>query len=603
MRESSISTFIKQGKDVLVPSAEDMNDRIVNLKFIRKNGPPFVIRSDYEVVYLKDGSYYFVKCTQKPSIRVSFQQVASDTAIQVKIALSGLSISREAVGSRMDASDENPILWCVIQLGYRAQFPDWTDDAHKGMLDQFYDLNNNNITSDAEVARGRQILVQILDNYRTSAPPDNGWVFDGTVGTLDTGLVWNFSEESVDDPYTYGVEGFPEGKSQFEAVVYQWITRRFVRPSVEHIRSFDTDEEGNIISEKVEIVGYNNYFTPGANDTARTALEYDKDGLMKIPDANMFGVPVVCSPTLSRLAEKKLFEFAGTADGQTFEAPETLYFDAQSNLGAQLISLQTYYPFLRWYKLANGGFYFYHVNETASDLFNSPAVKENQRDGIYTIPAVYSVSIGGMRTIRMPFTGFIDPLTTVRFNARYAVGSLTGFFYPVDKGDEFFIVILSSVSFSTVGSGEEANAMELSCIDAPADTVDGVVPMVSVEDEDIFTFTSYIADKKKKAETEVKEVSYVIGAKPYEGKNLGWIDIANLFVLPKKTKQWGDAPPTLQNALDSLKKWNASLWASRLTNADGDCPDNERGTFTSKIPWLNIGDTVTYHIPYRPLDA
>jgi transcriptional regulator with XRE-family HTH domain len=83
-------TYVKSGQETVKLSADDIHDKIINLKFIRRSGESFIIRSHYEAVFHPDGekgSISFKRCVQKPYIKVSYKQVSEGVTIEVDIFL------------------------------------------------------------------------------------------------------------------------------------------------------------------------------------------------------------------------------------------------------------------------------------------------------------------------------------------------------------------------------------------------------------------------------------------------------------------------------------------------------------------------------------
>jgi len=228
-------SFVKEGKHSIEITADDLFDKIINLKFIRKSGKSFSVRSDYEPVFHKDGTVSFKRCVQKPDIKIEYKQVAEQVAIEVDIRITNLFVGdgdKESL-ENMNTVSGDPVQWVNVQMGYRAQFPDWTDLTHKSDISRFYDLDDNSITSATGIMKGSQIVVQILTAYQESYPPDRVTYFKGIVGSMEAGLRWNHTEADL-------VKGYkdpevPRDLSEMEEVLFQFITRRFIRSSVLHI--------------------------------------------------------------------------------------------------------------------------------------------------------------------------------------------------------------------------------------------------------------------------------------------------------------------------------------------------------------------------------
>jgi hypothetical protein len=331
--------YIGEGRDSLEPSGDNLDDRIINLKFIRKSGRSFIIRSDYEAVHHDDGSISFKKCVEKPDIKVEYRQVAESVAIEVDIEISGFAVGdaeKESAGS-MDSVDGDPVMCCIVQMGYRAQFPDWTAPERSGNIAQFYDLNNNAISSEVEVRRGRQILVQILTGYSESYPPDRKIVFKGIIGTMENGLRWNHTEKDLIQGY--GDSAFPDGFSEIEEVLFQFITRRFIRPSVLHIAETDqdfTNKEalaGNIKKNFKQKIRIYNHGNKGWKDPPLL-----DNGIMSVEDANKFGVICTVSRSLRGLEANARYGYGLTPEEAAAlnPIPPSSFDDMQDTLGGSL---------------------------------------------------------------------------------------------------------------------------------------------------------------------------------------------------------------------------------------------------------------------------
>ena len=74
-----------------------------------------------------------------------------------------------------------------------------------------------------------------------------------------------------------------------------------------------------------------------------------------------------------------------------------------------------------------------------------------------------------------------------------------------------------------------------------------------------------------------------------------------------KVADWEGKPPTLERALEDLKKWNSppdnpeGVWTdANMTNIEGSSPENKRIKVSFQIPWLYEGSKVKYRQPYKP---
>jgi hypothetical protein len=626
------SAGVKRGDHSIERSADDLFDKIINLKFVRRSGASFSLRSDYEPVFHPDNSVSFRRCIQKPHIKLTYKQVAESVAVEVGIEITNLFIDytgANGLGSRIDAYDGDPVEWCIVQTGYVGQFPDWTSPQRKGNLDQFYDLDNNGLTTEAEVARGNQILVQILSNYTTAFPPDMVTYFQGIVGTFEAGLRWNHAEADLVEDYgdpDYK-SSFPDGLSEIELTLFQFITRRFIKPGVLHLVQ-EEKLNGEII-QKVQIYGYKDYAqsrgpalsfrtaesVTSENVVAVTAatkeqttwdeLPLNAQGIMSVEDAQQFGVTCLTTRRLREAASHLLHRYNISAEeaGSIQPVRQTLFDGSQNAVGAQLAEIQRQYSFIRWYVLRDGTYFVYHKDDTDEDLFNDPVIKAAQRSDLVLLPAIYDMTVGGTRTIRCPFISFINPTTTVMFSSRYTLGSLAGFFYhPRPKnGLNAYVVLLASIEFDTTG---DANMMELTCVDIRGDQTPELLPDGTVVIRDADGSTALASGTAPETRPWI-EKEMIVGKYPHARGISRWVDIAETFLLSAVADaDWPDGLPDVKRAVTDLKTWNENgIWnGDHMINDEGTSPENRLAVkFDFQIPWMYEGEAVRYRTPYLPV--
>jgi len=501
VRTAAGASYIKKDIDSLRVSGNDMHDKIINLRFVRSSGRSFFIRSDYEAVYNKDGSIDFIKCVQKPDIKITYKQVAESVAIEVDIYITNLHIAEEMAykagksvnGSyvpgdiNVEEAGTDPVTRCIIQMGYRGQFRNWTDEAQIGSIEEFQNLAAMPIDGKAE--RPNEIDVQILTGYPQGYPPDRVMYFKGIVGTLLTGLPYKQTPSVLDK--NYGDNNMPKEASYMERPFYQFITRRFLAPHVIYkikdgeVLIYKKDSYDNKdYKQRLEVSRKLSLDAKEMNTEANwKPLATDPEsGLMAVEDANRFGVVCALSDKLRALEEPMLRKFGiGENNGKEWSVPATPYTGPSYNeLGGQLVSLRQHFPFIRWLVLMDGSYYVYHVAETEEDLYKDPYIKNNMKHTWLVLPAIYDMTPQGTRTIRCPFISFLSPGMTVYFQSRFTVGTFVGFFYPVKTNA--FLVIIANVSFATV---QKDNMMELMCVDLPKKVtyVDRETGEIRIEDE------------------------------------------------------------------------------------------------------------------------
>jgi hypothetical protein len=623
--------YVKRREETLDTKSTDLFDKIINLKFVRASGDFFVIRSDYEPVYHADGTVDFKPCMYKPQIKVEYKQVANDVAIKVDVEVTNLfmyarnSNVDKAVPTEIYASEGDPVMQIVIQMGYRGQFPDWTDEAHRqpGYTARFFDLENAALETgqEAKVAP-RQITVEVLASWPSAYPPDQVSYFKGVIGSVRDGLRWKRTEEESERGFGYEntpamnpATGSPY--TPLEWTFFNYVTRRFVRSDVLHreisepVISYVDGKPVREYRQRILVHGYKKDMADAAlvsdpledgtiPDPAWYELKLDEDGLMSESDAGKFGV--ICRVS-RRLREKK--EQAYTSYGpEAFAGKLTLLatrrFDYQQGaLGSQFVAIKEAYNKIRWYQLADGNFYIYSRDEGDDDFFADPVTLRNQENAI-RLPAVYEISIAGLRTIKCPFIAFVSPMTTVLFKSRYSIGSLVGFYYHPGKEDDAFLVLQASISFDTAG---DENMMELSCVDIPSPAApetegDTAKPRLEVEEPEAL-------EERKPLWTE---------AQVEAGKD-GWTqsfeEIAAHYLEGNSRdpvtneSYWGEGGPGLTRMLTDLKEWNGELFAGYKEGERWKEPLYENrhyrdATVDFPIPNLLPGDIVKYRMPYRP---
>jgi hypothetical protein len=631
------ASYVRAGKASIELAADDLFDKIINLKFIRKHGRSFTLRSDYEPVFHKDNTISFKICSQKPDIKISYKQVAESVAIEVDIEVTNLFIGdgdKEDAES-MNTAEGDPVQWCIIQMGYRKQFPDWIEVKKADDLARFWDLNNNNITSEAEVRRGRQILVQILTGYTKSYPPDKVTYFKGIIGSIENGLRWNHTAEELVPGY--GDPEFPEGYSEIEEVLFQFVTRRFIRASVVHIaetvQNLTNQEELSGAAEKefeqnVHIYGFKNYDNAGSNavsrlqssitavskiptDTEWTDLPLLENGIMSVENANKFGVICAVSKTLRSMRINALYGYGLTKEQAAVlrPIPETMFNDMQDTIGGQLVAIQQQYPFIRWYGLPDGSFYFYHVKDTDKDVWSDPVIKNMQKDKAQFLPAVYDIAPSGTRTIRCPFISFISPMMTVIFQSRFTLGSLVSYYYPPKTNA--FLVITAAIEFATV---QEDNLMELRCVDLPPHEVEvDEAGEITVKEPEQTDETPEVAQMQRQRNLQwmEKTLDIVLHKTGADDTDSRWANIVEKELKPSfKPENWPEGQIFTETlALNALKDWNPDYFdpnGTYMKRSDAtygksieNDPSGIGGRTGIEVSWLNVGDKIVVRYPFQ----
>lgn len=461
-----ILSSVKRDNKTVTLTSEDLFDRIINIRFVHKAKEPgavpktFTIRSDYDVEY-SGGGYNYIVSRQKPAIKVEFKQVADDTVVELNVYVTNLFIKDP---SQLEKNGE-PIQQLEIQMGYRSQMLDWTKPPQNCWpISDFMALRDSGVQSEstARVAPTR-LVAQVLSTQRISAPPDMVTHFQCVIGTVEPGLRWEFTAESLDNDVKTQKSKFWGAnvlKNGLPNTFFLLVTRRFVRSTVRH--NLVTEYSNTLLPinqgyTKQTMVVYNDDFT------IKKSMDFDS-GRMSVEDADTYGVVVYLSKVLWDTPLEELPMWGLTPEEVKVTQPITQVPTTRmmETVSAQLQQIVKDYPFIRYYLLSDGNYYAYHVKENSQAFFKDPFVLAEQKKSIIMLPAVYDITWGGTRQIRAPFCSLIGSMKTVAFQAKYALNDITGNFYHPKPENNCFLVLLSDVSFSTIGKD---NMMTLTCVD------------------------------------------------------------------------------------------------------------------------------------------
>jgi hypothetical protein len=619
---SHIRGKLKTGKDTAELTANDLFDKIINLAFYRRDDaigtPYFVLRSDYEVVYDQKPPHgaHFTRIKQKPHIKITYEQVSPDKGIALKVEVANLYFHKATQSDAtkqpltenggaitiIDSVKGNPIQWIVIQAGYRTQFPDWTKEPRatgSGYLDRFYDLDNNAIAYDQGMFKGQVLTGRVLECHNESYPPDQLTVFDCVVATMDNGLKWSHNASTFLTNFDK-IEA-PGKTSQLEKVLYHLITRRFLKT---HIQTRIETQEGG--KERLYIRNYNEwrklYGKAAAAESSNGWSEatLTSDGLLSFEDADVFGVPCHVTARLAAFSMRTLASYTLKSLDELPKASESPPIQMENYLQAQVLELQRSYPGLRWYHLNDGGFFFYHARETMDELYREDARIKTAIGDAIALPAIYDISLDGLRMIRCPFIGFINPMTILQWNSRYALSTLVGYFYRPDEGTNYYTALLIKVTFDTDGDN---NLMEIECVDAPASVIEArrkdgedrdsgdLEYPVSVSGPELFDAVKRrVVCRPKPAPTESASVIIERYLRPSARANLA---------------AWGGVMPTVERMAADFKAWNPEYFTEdylRTTGLGDETLTYFRATHKTdfKCPWFYDGDLFWIYEPYLP---
>lgn len=446
--------------DEFDPDKLDVNtlihDKVINLKFIREDSKTgeqsvFAIRSDYEVDLNARGEYSFKKCDIKPEIRVEYLKVSENVQVHIKIYVTNLHmISGSADGNAGTSFSSfsakgNPLKSIVVQMGYFGQFPKFDDPGRGLTLDDFYNLRDNATRKAYE-----ETECLVLAVYPVKLPPDGVTLFDCVVGTST--------------PPFHSIQGPSEQGSTFDTTktgepisvrdyLFEAITRRFPRKNIPSSDlKLNSELGGTYQLSETDVHGNPKTTVLPGPMTKETADNYgvqcyvtskvEKEGLVQPGD-----VPGTWVPVLSVSLPEKCDS-----------APAALHKIFTQSL-----------PNASSLFLPSGNVVIYYVGESAddikADLRNNYAGKmlDEEFPKSSVLPAIYSITYSGLRSIQCPFFPSVKPFQTISFSSEYNLGTMLSYFYAPEAGQEVFVIINYTVKFSTT---EDENVMELFATDS-----------------------------------------------------------------------------------------------------------------------------------------
>lgn len=630
-----LESRVKTGQNVAEVLDTDLFDRIINLRlvFTKNNSqdPPrtLTIRSDYEIRWGADGSYQYVDCVQKPSITVRYTPIPGSLAINVTIDIINLFTEEE----NMFYAAGDKITMVELQLGYKGQFPNWTKSSAEGgwadrPVEDFYALSEFDDELKALPTSFRttstKMLVTVLNTERLSLPPDMGLRIVGTTATLDQGLRWAYTDDHLRAYLEKRrVRGWldREPVNQLPEIFFNLVTRRFVRADQRHSvytkeaigQALTPEQRNDPQYEQITKQDYTVVIFDKEYNVEKTLI-LDDDGAMQFDDANQYGVVVVLSDRLwdTPLAELPRWGLDEKDLEQAEPAAEPLMPTQQSYLLAQLKAIQYEFPYIRYFQLANGDYYAYHVADTSEMLREDTFTQQQQIDGVIQIPAVYDITWGPICHIRCPFFSIVSPMTTVAFQARYSLSDIVEFFTRQTPSLDFFLVLIGEVEFSTTG---KENMMKLTC--------------VFEDDKGKFIFDTSGAPIRVQTTQDIVE--------PQRQRNKIWLEKKLLVVdfagndddtAPKSfaaiagvllnsaqeySARWMEEKgtmPTLTDAIVAIKDWNPTLFSdTRLRRIPPVEKWIEQQTGVTvpvlysasyQPPFLSGPDTVNLRLPFLP---
>jgi hypothetical protein len=623
-----VEARLLSGQETLRLDGSAMFDRVINLKFKRLKGGDFIIRSDYEPVYGRGGSIFFKRCLQKPQIKVSYEQAPGNTVINCDIEVANLYIDQGLAGTTEESSlgegerasvsgesalleqNGNPVREIVLQMGYIGQFPDWSkngmaDSTEK--LKRFFALDNHVFVNNPRTGSAVELRLSVLTTQSKGLPPDKVTLFQCVTGSLYPGLTWEHQDDDL--LAGYGDIDFPSpDMSPLEKTLFMLITRRFPNPALRYRKE---DGALQIVEPFVNNLGETMFDKASLDSPAQVSLA--PDGCLAPEDAKLLGVQCFVSQELRKAIGNTTDTYIGSlmTDSTAGSVETAPLVEQQRLIMGQLLQIQRAYPRIRWYVMNNGDFFFYDDRENAGTLFEDIEIKMRQQRQIVTLGAIYDMTIDGLRVVRAPFHGFINPLTTLRINARYNLGTLVGFFYP-KQTHRWLMVIMQKVEFSTTG---DENMMELSCVDIdPADA-----PQYNPETRQISVRRNALAEasQERTSRFEFKIADWAVYKTDGTHSRLEFV--AERMVQSAKAdgmrEEWEKAgmAPSVPLAIKVLLERNKDLLDKQSRKDRGNAPEyeeykqelNDLGVF--HVPYIyedfdGAQDVIQYRLPWAPDD-
>ena len=422
----------------------DLIDRVINVKITTKSFSTseeeniedvFVIRSDYEIVELSNGTYTIRKCAMKPSIKVQYEQVSSGTAISIDLFLSNFFVMTKDGRTLMSFNQQTyDILKVEIQMGYLGQF-----NALLGLSDgvNISDLTYKDLFDfDNEGAGIQTIVINDVEKVTTDKlPPDYTLHIHGYVGNTlsiaDTPMQ-DISYSKIPESAYFSAKDKP-----IPSLFYKYVTRRFIN--------------NNNITEKTKKVP-----------------TIESDGFLSEENAKEYGVKVLCSTKVQELTLPEIKD----SEGNIKEVSDYMFFGG--NLNTVDSTIQRIIEFtikdITYTRLNNGDILVVCTDELTqnnlADLFEDikDIVNENTQlraNFSNKIPCVYNLNIDALATIVCPFFTWINPFQYLYFETRYSLTSTVSFYANFNPSIYKFYAIRNSVSFATV---EDENEMQITAI-------------------------------------------------------------------------------------------------------------------------------------------
>ena len=405
-------SFILEGVDTLLQNSPGaLYDRVINLRFTRTNQKTkttetFIIRSDYEVVRNEQGSFYIEKMKIKPNIKVVAKQVAQNTYINVSVYVTNFHMFSSVASNEEFTYDKNPISNIEIQMGYFGQFKKPTT------LEEY-----NNIGASYGFSKYITKTV-VLSAYMIKMPPDSVTCFECVVGETLEGLDVEKNKVKSKEETEVLMRVDKTNLKTVQDLVFETVTRRFPSPDL------SPEQKSQFVLSTSS---------------------------MSVAEAQLKGVPVYFT---SNAAQEDFGGHKGKSEDADVFTTFTMPY--RTTVLGTLLEIQKLFPRLRFVERFDGAWIAYSTDD------KEPKDISTDIKGTHSliIPAIYSLTFGATQTIKTPYFGFINTFDELKFESRYNLAKMIGYYYSVKSSDSKFYCIQNDITFATV---EDLNECTLTC--------------------------------------------------------------------------------------------------------------------------------------------
>jgi hypothetical protein len=452
--------------------AGDLFDRIINLKFhcqdkATGNTEVFVLRSDYELVYLNqdftsdykvnNGSRRFIvrKCTYKPSIKVQCKMVTSNVGTSIGITVSNFFMLTQD-GKHIRSFNESKYVITAIEIvmGYWGQLKDSLNPDEinsEKLLQDYFDIKAVKGADKISITNGKPIIVTT-----DKLPPDSAIHIKGFVADIYSSPV---AITKVATPVDALKKPVASSGTDLETLLFEQITRRYASGH----RVYNSVNRTNKKLKTQLPVGAKGSFTVDGVE-----ITTDDNGQMSSEDAKNYGVKVYLSDEAKKVHIEQLTDSKGN------KKDRKLYFEAGWTIGQTITRIISYMDKSLDYTFSLEGDVIIYTPLEMQDvekLTKACEAQEMYKETVLNnkelyngrLPAVYNINIDAVATITCPFFTFIEPFQYVEFASRYALTSLVSYYASYNPTIYRFLVISASISFATV---DDINEVQITAVSA-----------------------------------------------------------------------------------------------------------------------------------------